>query len=149
MLRLALVLSVALVVASAAVAAPPRATVGVRTTSLGQVLVDAKGRTLYVFDRGACTGSCAAMWPPLLTAGKPKGVHGLATKRRADGKLQVTFGGKLLYHYALDTKPGEVFGAAIAHWFALSPQGAKLHAAATTPPPTTTTPPDDGGGYGY
>jgi predicted lipoprotein with Yx(FWY)xxD motif len=146
MLRLALVLSAALVVASAAVAAPPHATIGVRTTSLGQVLVDAKGRTLYVLDRGACTGGCAAMWPPLLTSGKPGGPSGLGTKRRADGKLQVTFGGKLLHRYALDTKPGEVFGAAVAHWFALSPQGAKLHAAAPPPPPPTTSPDD---GYGY
>jgi predicted lipoprotein with Yx(FWY)xxD motif len=150
MVRLALILTVALAVASAAAAAPPRATVGTGATSLGKVLVDAKGHTLYVFDRGACTGSCAALWPPLLTAGKPAGLHGLGTKRLAGGKLQVTFAGKPLYHYALDTKPGQVFGAAIAHWFALSPQGRKLHAAAGAQPPAMTTPTTDyGDGYGY
>lgn len=149
MTRLALILTVALAVTSAAVAAPPRATVGIRATALGTVLVDAKGRTLYVFDRGACTGSCAAAWPPLLTTGRPAGVHGLGTRRRADGTLQVTFAGKPLYRYALDRKPGQVAGAAVAHWFALTPKGAKLHApaATTTTPAMTTT--DYGDGYGY
>ena len=151
MTRLALILTVALAVTSAAVAAPPRATVGIRATSLGRVLVDAKGRTLYGFDLGACTGSCAAAWPPLLTTGKPAGVHGLGTKRRPDGTLQVTFAGTPLYRYALDAKPGKVAGAAVAHWFALSPKGAKLHAsAATTPTPGMTTPTTDyGDGYGH
>jgi predicted lipoprotein with Yx(FWY)xxD motif len=139
---LLLLLTIALTVATAAVAAPPRATVGTRTTSLGKVLVDAKGRTLYVFDLGACTGSCASAWPPLLTTGTPAGVHGLGTKRLSNGTQQVTFAGKPLYRYALDVKPGQVAGAAVAHWFALSPKGAKLHAK---PAPTTTTTP--GGGY--
>src|SRR3569833_1293849 len=102
--RVALVLVIALAVATAAVAAPPHATVGTRSTSLGKVLVGAKGRTLYVFDLGACTGSCASAWPPLLTTGKPAGVHGLGTKRLAYGTLQVTFAGKPLYRYALDAK---------------------------------------------
>src|SRR4051812_17027259 len=129
--RVALVLVIALAVASAAVAAPPRATVGTRSTSLGKVLVDAKGRTLYMFDLGACTGSCAAAWPPLLTSGTPAGVHGLGTKRLANGTRQVTFAGKPLYRYALDVKPGQVAGAAVAHWFALTATGAKLHAASS------------------
>ena len=112
MTRFVAVLAVALAVASAAVAAPPRATVRTRTTSLGAVLVDAKGRTLYVFDLGACTGSCAAAWPPLLPTARPSGPKGLGTTRRADGKLQVTFAGKPLYRYALDAKPGQVVDVA-------------------------------------
>jgi predicted lipoprotein with Yx(FWY)xxD motif len=144
--RVVLVLAVALALASAAVAAPQRATVRTRATSLGTVLVDASGRTLYVFDRGACTGSCAALWPPLLTKSRPTGLRGLGTRRRTDGTLQVTFAGRPLYRYALDAKPGQVAGAAVAHWFALTPRGAKLHAS----PAPGTTPPDDGGyGDGY
>jgi len=153
--RVALVLTVALAVTAVAVAAPPRATVGTRSTSLGKVLVDAKGRTLYVFGLGACTGSCASAWPPLLTTGKPAGVHGLGTKRLGNGTLQVTFAGKPLYRYALDVKPGQVAGAAVAHWFALSPTGAKLHASSSSsggyaaPNPGMTTPTTDyGDGYG-
>ena len=147
-----LALLLALTAASTVLAAPPRARVGVRATSLGSVLVDGRGRTLYVYDLGACTGSCAAAWPPFLTTGKPSGVARLGTKKLAGGKLQVTFAGKPLHFYARDVKPGQVAGAAVAHWFALSRAGAKLHAkvAPATPTPTPT-PPGDGygdGGYG-
>src|ERR1700720_449078 len=68
--------------ATAASSAPPKtasgqaATVGISNTGLGQLLVNAQGRTLYLFkaDQGtksACTGACAEAWPPLLVAGKP------------------------------------------------------------------------------
>src|SRR5262249_1724360 len=58
--------------------------VGLGKTALGNVLVDARGHTLYLFDndkqgRSACYGACAAYWPPLLSTAKPrwgKGVHG-------------------------------------------------------------------------
>ena len=122
---------VALVAAAGTALAAPGARVGVHQTSLGKVLADAKGRTLYVFDGASCTGACAAAWPPLLTAGKPTGVAKLGTKKLANGKLQVTFAGKPLYRYAVDRSPGDVNGASVAHWFALSPAGAKLHAAAS------------------
>src|SRR3954453_7095913 len=52
------------------------ATVGVASTGLGDVLVDKRGRTLYLFGRdsgmtSACTGACAANWPPLRVRGTP------------------------------------------------------------------------------
>src|SRR3954470_22879221 len=125
MRRSALLVLLALAAAGTALAAPPRAKVATRATSLGSVLVDGRGRTLYVFDLGACTGSCAAAWPPFLTSGKPAGVAKLGTRKLAGGKLQVTFAGKPLHFYAGDTKAGQVAGAAIAHWFALAPTGAK------------------------
>ena len=129
--------------------APPHASVGVRATQLGQTVVDGRGHTVYVFDRPTCTGACAATWTPFLTKGKPA-AHGVAaaklgTKKLPGGKLQVTFAGKPLYFYAGDSGAGQVAGAAVPHWAALSPTGAKL--VATTP--TTTTPPDYGGGGGY
>src|SRR5215467_3387077 len=53
-----------------------RATVGVSNESLGNILVDAQGRTLYVFQRDSgtkstCSGPCAIDWPPLRATGKP------------------------------------------------------------------------------
>src|SRR5512132_3634633 len=53
------------------------AVVGVRNSKLGRILVDAQGRTLYLFekDKGAmstCFGACASAWPPLTTTGNPK-----------------------------------------------------------------------------
>src|SRR4051794_21713100 len=63
-------------------------------TSLGRILVDSRGRTLYLFGKdrngkSACSGKCASFWPPLLTAGKPRAGAGaraslLGTTRRAN-----------------------------------------------------------------
>src|SRR5262245_27588203 len=65
-------------------------------TALGNVLVDARGRTLYLFERdsrgkSACYGACAAYWPPLYSSAKPrpgKGVHAqlLGLTTRKDGR---------------------------------------------------------------
>ena len=51
------------------------ATLSLRQTNLGQILVSAKGRTLYLFmkdtnGRSACSGSCVTYWPPLMNTGK-------------------------------------------------------------------------------
>jgi predicted lipoprotein with Yx(FWY)xxD motif len=108
----------------------------------GSTLVDAKGRTLYTYAGGVkCTGACARLWPPLLTSGKPVAKDGVAALKlgvvkRADGKLQVTYGGKPLYRYARDVQAGDARGAGIARW-----------AVAKSAP---VTPPDSGyGGGGY
>ena len=75
--KIALAVLVALAVAAAATASPPmHAKVMLRSTSLGTVLVDARGRTLYLFNadptaKSACCGQCAAVWPPFLTKGAP------------------------------------------------------------------------------
>jgi len=78
--------------AAASVAKP---TIGVRSTRLGKVLVDSRGRTLYLFKKdsgtkSACFGACATAWPPLRASGKPKvgtGVHASAIiKARARGE---------------------------------------------------------------
>src|SRR5690242_3288752 len=70
-------------------------------SSLGRVVVDGRGRTLYLFEKdtrthSACIGSCTLYWPPLLTRGKPVAGPGarlslLGTIRRADGTTQVTY----------------------------------------------------------
>src|SRR6266566_9305339 len=56
--------------------------VALRSTALGNVLVDARGRTLYLFEkdkrgRSACYGACAAYWPPLFSAAKPRAGRGV------------------------------------------------------------------------
>ena len=67
------------VTAAGASTAPQKATKGksatvrVEKTNLGKILVNSKGRTLYLFqaDSGttsACTDACAAAWPPLTSA---------------------------------------------------------------------------------
>jgi len=120
--------------------APRAAKVGTARTGLGQVIVDSRGRTLYLFEKdrrghSACSGICANYWPPLLTSGKPTAIAGakgslLGTIRRADGTRQVTFAGRPLYLFAGDTKRGQTNGEGLrdfgAGWYAMSPSGHKI-----------------------
>jgi predicted lipoprotein with Yx(FWY)xxD motif len=113
------------------------ATVGVSNTGIGQILVNSQGLTVYLFkaDQGtksACTGACAAAWPPLLVTAKPTvgtGVNAslLGTTTRTEGKTQVTYNGHPLYRFAQDRKAGETNGQGVsafgAEWFALNTVG--------------------------
>jgi predicted lipoprotein with Yx(FWY)xxD motif len=114
--------------------------VGVASSRLGRIVVDGKGRTLYLFEkdrnrRSACYGECATFWPPLLTHGKPVARPGvkrslLGTTRRANGSKQVTYGGHSLYRFSLDTKPSQTKGEGLndfgAGWDVVSPAGKKI-----------------------
>ena len=107
------------------------------STKLGKVLVDSRGRTLYLFeaDKGTmskCDGACASAWPPLTTRGKPTAGAGvvtakLGTAKRADGTTGVTYDGHPLYTYAGDGAPGQTTGEGLtdygAPWYALSAAG--------------------------
>jgi predicted lipoprotein with Yx(FWY)xxD motif len=132
------------------------ATVSLRTTKLGQVLVNSKGHTLYLFEkdrsgRSACNGRCAQFWPPLLSRGKPTAGPGvkasmLGTTRRSNGGLQVTYNKHPLYAFALGKGVGQTNGegnlAFGARWYAVSSRGTAVLKAATstTTASTTTTP---------
>jgi predicted lipoprotein with Yx(FWY)xxD motif len=110
-----------------------------KSSSLGTFLVDAKGRTLYLWDadHGAmstCNGECATDWPPLTTKAAPKAGTGvktslLGTSKRADG-TQVTYAGHPLYYFAGDTAAGQATGqgsaAFGAPWWVVSPAGKAL-----------------------
>jgi predicted lipoprotein with Yx(FWY)xxD motif len=131
-------------------------TVALRQTSLGKVLVDARGLTLYLYtpDTGGsstCYGQCAASWPPLLAKGKPAagaGARGslLGTTRRTDGTLQVTYAGHPLYTFASDAKAGDVNGEDVGGvWYAVSASGAKVEPGSQSG--TTTDGYGKGGGY--
>jgi predicted lipoprotein with Yx(FWY)xxD motif len=109
-------------------------------TSLGGILVDSRGRTLYLFEgdrngKSACAGQCAAFWPPLIASGKPRAAGAakaslVGTTKRADGRLQVTYNHHRLYTFAKDTKKGQTNGEGVtafgAPWDAVSPAGAKV-----------------------
>src|SRR5262249_40162965 len=113
------------------------ATVAIARTSLGDVLVDANGHTLYAFTSdtngtSSCSGGCATAWPPLVVTGDAKagpGVQGanLHTITRADGHVQVGDGQWPLSTYAEDEKPGDVNGQGTAgKWFVVQPDGTLL-----------------------
>jgi len=118
----------------------PRGTVAVAKSKLGRILVDGRGRSLYLFARdrsrrSMCFTACATYWPPLLTSGKPKAggktkASLLGTTKRKDGKKQVTYKGHPLYYFAADAKAGDTKGQDVdafgAEWYVLDPNGKKI-----------------------
>ena len=128
-------------------------TVGLATdASLGQILVDPQGMTLYrnTKEKGTtivCSGSCATTWPPVtVSAGStpygPAGLPGaLGTVTRPDGAVQVTYKTWPLYRFAKDTKPGDSNGQGVGGiWYAVSATGPADGTPIPTTAPATTTP---------
>ena len=108
---------------------------------LGTILVDAEGKTLYVFvpdNAGAptCYDDCATAWPPLLTEGDPAAGDGvtatdLATTERTDGGTQVTFKGWPLYYFQGDQAAGDTNGQGLNEvWWVVGPDGTMIGAPA-------------------
>ncbi|TCO44962.1 putative lipoprotein with Yx(FWY)xxD motif [Kribbella antiqua] len=128
--------------------------VSVRDVSgVGKALVDSAGKTLYFADQEAggaimCTADCLAFWFPVEGSDSTaKSMDGLAVVKRPDtGKSQLTFQGKPLYTFKLDTGPGQskgnnledAFGNITFSW----------HAATTTAAPSQT-PTRSSSDYGY
>jgi predicted lipoprotein with Yx(FWY)xxD motif len=130
----------------AAAAAPPKtgaggpATIGVANGGLGRILVDSRGRSVYLFEqdsgpKSTCFGQCASAWPPVRAGGKPTVGKGLsaakvATTPRSDGKPQVTYNGHPLYRFEGDQTPGDTTGQGLtafgAQWFVVSPAGDQI-----------------------
>jgi predicted lipoprotein with Yx(FWY)xxD motif len=144
--------------------APPKttsgapATVGVANSSLGQILVDSQGRTLYLFQKdsgttSSCTGACATAWPPVMATGQPTAGSGtnaalLGTTARSDGGTQVTYNGHPAYLFSGDHKAGDTNGQGVnafgASWFALSSAGNQVTGQASGGSTSSS-----GGGGGY
>ena len=116
-------------------------TIGVGSTRLGQVLVDGKGRTVYLFvadsgTKSSCnSAACVQAWPPVLTSGAPQAAAGLnasllGTTTRQDGTAEVTYGGHPLYYFISDKQTGDVTGQGInafgGPWYVVSPSGTHI-----------------------
>lgn len=131
---------IALAHSSPAHASAKRAKLQLRSGKLGRFIVDAKGMTLYLFEKdkhgtSACNGTCAQVWAPYLTSGKAGVASGLSsskvgTTKRSDGTTQVTYNGHPLYHYDDDKKPGQTHGEGSkefgAEWYVLNAKGNKI-----------------------
>jgi predicted lipoprotein with Yx(FWY)xxD motif len=112
-----------------------------RQTSLGTILTDGQGFTLYAFEadmgtKSACSGACAAAWPPATTSAAHFTVTGGADKSlvgettRADGQRQLTYAGHPLYRFSGDGTPGSTDGqgsqAFGAPWDVLTAAGTEV-----------------------
>ena len=111
---------------------PDAATVQVAPSSLGEILVDADGRSLYLFmpdaqGESTCYDACESNWPPLTVEGiAGDGVEAalLGTTERTDGSVQVTYNGWPLYHFGGDAAAGDTNGQGLNDvWFVVSPTG--------------------------
>ena len=115
---------------------------------LGVVLVNTKGRTLYVFmkdkhRRVTCTGSCASFWPPLKWKGSGKPKAGGAAKSRLLGLDKNPAGGKVvtynhwpLYTFTGDSAAGQAKGwnqnLNGGKWYVISAKGAVVKHKSST-----------------
>jgi predicted lipoprotein with Yx(FWY)xxD motif len=115
------------------------AAVKVRSSTLGRILVNAEGRTLYLFledvdGKSSCYGPCTRVWPPaLVTATTAKAGPGVIARklttvaRRRSRRRQLVYNGHPLYTTDADAKPGDTNGQAVFNtWFAVSPAGKQV-----------------------
>jgi predicted lipoprotein with Yx(FWY)xxD motif len=127
---------------AAAPAKKPSITLGVASSKLGNIMVDDKGLSLYMFTPDArnvsvCEAACLTAWPPImlgkddtladveLTGGLRRSLLGVAM--RENGSRHVTYNGWPLYYWFRDAKAGDVLGQWVGNvWFVLSPDGAPI-----------------------
>lgn len=114
----------------------------VSSSSAGQIVVDSKGMSLYIFTKdvkdsgsSACVDACLDSWPVFTTTSDAPSVEGVTgtvgTIATADGKKQVTLTGMPLYYYAKDKAPGDVTGQGVGGvWYLVSPNGEMIKGAA-------------------
>jgi predicted lipoprotein with Yx(FWY)xxD motif len=117
------------------------------STTLGTVVVDAQGKTVYLFaidspGHSACTGACLQYWPlvaaPATLPTSLPGITGtLGVLDRPDGAKQLTLGGWPLYTYAGDSAPGSTAGEGLnlsgGLWWAVSPSGSAVKGPGSSP----------------
>jgi predicted lipoprotein with Yx(FWY)xxD motif len=131
-----------------------------KISGFGVVLVNSKGRTLYVFMRDArrrvtCTGQCASFWPPLKWKSKSRPTAGGAAKRsllssdkNPSGGRVVTYNKWPLYTYSGDSAAGQAKGEGQnlngGKWYVISPKGTLIKHKTSSGGGTTT----GGGGWG-
>jgi predicted lipoprotein with Yx(FWY)xxD motif len=105
-----------------------------------KVLVGSNGRTMYLFEgdksgASACSGACAAAWPPVTVSGTPKAGSGvnqalLGTVKRPNGTVQLAYHGHPLYYFTADTAAGTAHGQGIkafgSEWYVVSASGSEV-----------------------
>jgi|1186.fasta_scaffold332338_2 predicted lipoprotein with Yx(FWY)xxD motif len=136
----------------------------VGTTSLGKVLVDSKGMTLYVLsadskNKSTCDAQCLSFWPPVAPTGAGKLAVAAGQTKTTAGSGIATVAGQPVYTFVQDQNPGDVNGEGVnlygGIWYALTPSGKAIVQEADSQPSSPTTDasvpagagPYGGGGY--
>jgi predicted lipoprotein with Yx(FWY)xxD motif len=136
--------------------------------SAGAFLTAGPGRAVYLWaadgmNMSACSGACAAAWPPVPATGTLTATGGakasdLGTITRSDGTKQATYDGHPLYYFVGDSAAGQTNGQGSdnfgAKWWLVAPSGAKITAAdtaaaaaANAPAPSAPASSNAGGGW--
>jgi predicted lipoprotein with Yx(FWY)xxD motif len=115
--------------------------VALRKTTIGTILVDSRGRTLYLFEKdrngvSMCNTACISYWPALTSHGAPRAAKGVRqsllglTRAAHHGVRQVTYAGHPLYTFVGDKRAGQTAGEGLddfgAEWYALETSGKKV-----------------------
>jgi predicted lipoprotein with Yx(FWY)xxD motif len=132
---------------------------GVATTSLGPVLVNSKGFTVYMLTadspgHSTCSAQCLQYWPPVpgpAGTSSAKGINAaLAVTKSTSGASMLTAAGWPLYTFVKDQAPGDITGEGVqtfgGTWYAVSPSGVAVKAAPPGAPASSST---AKGGNGY
>jgi predicted lipoprotein with Yx(FWY)xxD motif len=111
-------LSVIALLLLAAPALAQTAPAKVADTPKGKAWVDAKGMTLYIYDKDVagksnCYDKCATRWPPFMAAADAKASGDWSTVKRTDGAMQWAYKGMPLYTWEKDKAPGDVTGEGV------------------------------------
>jgi predicted lipoprotein with Yx(FWY)xxD motif len=113
------------------------AQVAAASTSLGKILTDVKGETLYMYakdknGKSACDAECLKLWVPMHTFGAPTAGTGaqaslLGTSNFGPGVTQVTYNKHPLYFFQGDQQPGDAKGQGLENlWHAVDGAGAPV-----------------------
>jgi predicted lipoprotein with Yx(FWY)xxD motif len=84
-------------------------------TSIGPLLADKNGMTLYIFDKdqtdqSVCYGKCAKTWPILIADENAMPIGDFDIIIRKDDIRQWTYKGQPLYLWHKDKKTGDITG---------------------------------------
>ena len=130
---------------SSASASTTGTVISTQAGSAGAFLTAGSGRAVYLWAKdgmnmSACTGACAAAWPPVPATGTLTATGGakasdLGTITRSDGTKQATYDGHPLYYFAGDSAAGQANGQGSdsfgAKWWLVAPSGTKITASDT------------------
>jgi predicted lipoprotein with Yx(FWY)xxD motif len=137
---------IAAIVATAQAGTRKTTVVTVKKTSLGTILVDPRGRTLYLFEKdgkgaSACNGACPSYWPAFTSLAVPRAGTGvqqslLGLAKPQHGVRQVTYAGHPLYRFVGDKRSGQTTGEGLnnfgAGWYVLGANGGKIEPSKST-----------------
>ena len=141
-------------------AAAAGSAISVAQTPVGKALVDANGRTLYLFaldkpNASRLSAAGQAVWPPFTSTAVPaaKGEASAAQIGIIAATKQVTYNGHPLYYYVGDQRSGQTAGQGLnefgARWYVLSASGAAVTSTAPSGSASQEGSTGEGVGSGY